>query len=244
MNADVGDDASRALVRPFPRHVVPASARGDVGERDLMAAVAAPRQLLAERQHRRVHAQLEHRADALTGLVLELLQRVEVPGIDDERLLADRVRPDSQRKADVRVVKIVRRADAHVVDALFVGGTAKLLQVTIEAFDLGEEPDVEADSDRARRPRRADRRPRPAGCPCRVIAFRCRGATNPPTPVIAKFFIAPAPVTPAPSAWRRRPRSSDEAPRLSAARSLESSIAPRSSAGPRADPAPEAGIGD
>ena len=40
VDADVGDDAARSILAAFPRHVVPAAARGDVGEADL----AGPRQ--------------------------------------------------------------------------------------------------------------------------------------------------------------------------------------------------------
>ena len=75
--------------------------------------------------------------------MLELLERVEVPRVDDDRLLADRVGADAKREPDVRVVEVVRRADAHVVHALGFRAAPQLLEVPIEALDLGEEPDVE-----------------------------------------------------------------------------------------------------
>jgi hypothetical protein len=41
-------------------------------------------------------AQLQDRQHAPSALAFQLLERVEVPGIDDQRLLADRVRTDAQ----------------------------------------------------------------------------------------------------------------------------------------------------
>ena len=38
--------------------------------------------------------QLEDRADVPSSLALEILQGVEIPGVDDERLLADNVGPN------------------------------------------------------------------------------------------------------------------------------------------------------
>src|SRR6185312_8982838 len=97
---------------------------------------------VAEGEYRRVHAQLQDGVDAMAALALELLERVEVPRIEHERLLADGVGADAQREADVRVVQMVRRADAHVVDASALDAAAQLLDVTIETLELGEEGGV------------------------------------------------------------------------------------------------------
>ena len=90
MDADVGGDAARALGDALPRHVVPGAARRDVGERHLMPSIRG-RQALLERDHRRMQPQLQHGVDAPPGFALDLLERVEVPRVDDQRLLADRV---------------------------------------------------------------------------------------------------------------------------------------------------------
>src|SRR5689334_21616655 len=90
-----------------------------------------------------MQTQLQDGGDAASGLALELLQRVEVPGVDDDRLLADRVGADAQRHADVRIVEIVRRADAQIVNAMFLRPAPQLFEMAIEALDLGEEADVE-----------------------------------------------------------------------------------------------------
>src|SRR5258708_7121857 len=87
--------------------------------------------------------QLQHGIHATAGFGFELLQRVEIPGIDDEGLLAERMSADAQRRADVRVVKVVRRTDADVVDAIRRGAPPQLLEMAIEAFEFVEESDVE-----------------------------------------------------------------------------------------------------
>src|SRR5205823_4408867 len=46
---------------------------------------------------------------------------------------------------DVSVVKIVRRADADVVDAIGRAAATQLLEMTVEAFEFGEESDIEAE---------------------------------------------------------------------------------------------------
>ena len=43
------------------------------------------------------------------------------------------------------VVQVVGRADAQVVHALRLRPAPQLLEVTVEALELGEEPDVEAE---------------------------------------------------------------------------------------------------
>ena len=73
----------------------------------------------------------------------ELLQRLEIPRVDDERLLADRVGADAKREADVRIVQIVGRADAHIVHAVGLVAATQLLEVAIESLDFCEEADVE-----------------------------------------------------------------------------------------------------
>ena len=93
-----------------------------------------------------MEAQLQHGVDVAAALALELFERVEVPGVQDERLFADGVGADAQREADVRVVQVVGRADADVVDAAVLGAAAQLVDVAIEALELGEEGGVGPES--------------------------------------------------------------------------------------------------
>ena len=101
------------------------------------------RKLFPKRDERGVEPQLQDGADAPPGFPLELLQGVQVPRVDHERFLADRIGADAKRQPDVRVMEIIRRADADVVHAIGVGAAAQLLEMPIEALDLGEKPDVE-----------------------------------------------------------------------------------------------------
>ena len=87
--------------------------------------------------------QLQHGIDAAAGFLLELLQAVEVPRIDHQRLLAEGVGADAQRQPHVRIVQVVWRADAEIVDALGFGAALEFFEMPIEALELGEESDVE-----------------------------------------------------------------------------------------------------
>lgn len=85
-----------------------------------------------------VQAQLQDRVDPPAGLGFQRLQLIQVPRIDDQRLFADHVRAHPERQAAMRVMQIVRRADAHIMHALFFGAAAQLLQVPVKTLDLGE----------------------------------------------------------------------------------------------------------
>ena len=128
------------LLRPaLPGHVVPAPARGDIGEVDgVDPAGRLGGDPLAERNDGRVHPELQDVEDPPSGLPLQLRQGVQVPGIQHQRLLADRVGPDPEREADVRVVQVVWRADRHAVDALGLPLAPLLLHEPVEALELLE----------------------------------------------------------------------------------------------------------
>ena len=75
-------------------------------------------------------------------LLLQVEQRVQVPGADHQWLLTDRVRVNPQRKPHVRVVEVVGGTDRDVVDAILRGLPSLFFQVPIEALDLREEARV------------------------------------------------------------------------------------------------------
>ena len=52
---------------------------------------------------------------------------------------ADGMRTKSECQSDVRVVQIIRRADADVFDCSLVRVTAEFLQVPVKAFEFREE---------------------------------------------------------------------------------------------------------
>ena len=127
----------------LPRHVVPGPARRDVGQAHRVAARPIGQEALAKRNQLRMHAQLQDGLDRTAGLALELLERVEVPRIDHQRLFANHVGAGAQSHPDVRIVQVIGRADADVVDALLRRSASQLLEVAIEALDLVEEAHVE-----------------------------------------------------------------------------------------------------
>src|SRR2546425_6546521 len=144
MDPDIGDDAARTLFGALPGHVVPPAARSDVRQTDVVPRHRALlTQPLAKRDQIGMQAQLQDRVDAASGLLLELLESVQIPGIDNERLLANRVSADAQSQPDVRIVQVVRRTDADEVYAARVGAAPQFLQMPIETLDLGEEAHVE-----------------------------------------------------------------------------------------------------
>ena len=88
--------------------------------------------------------QLQDGPDATAGFPLELLQPVEVPRVDHERLLTDGVGAHAQGEPHVGIVEVIRRTDAEEVDAIGFGAALELLDVPVEALELREEADIEA----------------------------------------------------------------------------------------------------
>ena len=73
---------------------------------------------LAKGDDRRVKSKLEDGVDPLAGRRLHFGQTVDVPRIEYQRLLANRVGIGPQRKPDMGIVQVVGRTDTHVLDAL------------------------------------------------------------------------------------------------------------------------------
>ena len=84
--------------------------------------------------------QLEDGADTPPGGFLHLGQAVDVPGVQHQGLLADRIGAGPQREAAVGIVQVVGRADADVVERPAL--PAQQVQVPVEALELGEEGGV------------------------------------------------------------------------------------------------------
>src|SRR5690606_30950062 len=95
--------------------------------------------LLAQRDDRRVHAQLQDGVDLAAGVLLQLDQAIDVPWVQHERLLADGIRAGTQGKTHVRVMQVVGRADGHIVHLVRVVTATQLVEVAIETLELGKE---------------------------------------------------------------------------------------------------------
>src|SRR5262249_3058341 len=75
--------------------------------------------------------------DAVTGIPFDLGQAIDVPGVEDQRLLADRISSRSHSKTAVRVVKMVRGTDRDIVD--LPAATPQLVDVSVEPLEFGKE---------------------------------------------------------------------------------------------------------
>ena len=114
------------LSSPFHDAWYQRPARGDVGQIDVVdAAAARPRCARCSARIAGMQAQLQDGVDACDrSAALDLGQAVEIPRIEHQRLLADRVGVRAQREAHMRVVQVVGRADRDVVDAARRRGAA------------------------------------------------------------------------------------------------------------------------
>ncbi len=139
VDADVGGDAAGFLDAALPRDLIPGSAARDVDQRHVGTAGGRLRaQPLAEFYQLRMEPQLKDGEHAASRFELQLLQGIEVPGIDDDRLFAERIRAAPQRESNVGVVEVVRTADADPVDVMLGGTAPQLIDVAIEALDLAK----------------------------------------------------------------------------------------------------------
>ena len=164
MNADISADSPRFLLAPLPRDLIPGTAARNVDEGHLGTARIGL-QALAQGDQLLVDPELQDGKDAAAGLKLQFLQRVEVPRVDDDRLLADHVRAVSKSEADVGVVEVVRAADRDPVDALFLPASTELVHVAIEALDLSESSGRRSCTGPGCPRNRWGRPPRQPGCP-------------------------------------------------------------------------------
>jgi len=82
--ADIDGDAAGPFFVSLPGYGVPGAPGGYIGEHHV-AALGRRRLLqpITERQQRRVHPELQHRPDPPACFLLQLLQGVQVPRVDD-----------------------------------------------------------------------------------------------------------------------------------------------------------------
>ena len=138
MHADVGGNAAALVDIALPGGIVPLASGGDVSEVHVIHLVCrALVHLLLKGDDGVVQAELEDVVGLMTRLLLHLLEGVDVVGIQHHRLLADHVTAQTKAVTDKRVVRIVRRADAHPVQR--VRRLLLLGAEPVEELVLGEE---------------------------------------------------------------------------------------------------------
>ena len=153
MHADIGGDATALVHVALPRGVVPLAAGSDVGEVNVIDLVLRTLvDFLLERSNAVVQAELKDVVGLVAGLLLDLLERVDVVGVEHYRLLTDDVAAEAQAVADKCVVRVVRSADAHpvqgivrlhlpgaeTVEELVLSEERALREETVEASDAVE----------------------------------------------------------------------------------------------------------
>ena len=79
---------------------------------------------------------MKNRIDSFAGFLLQLLQRLTIPGIHDKGFFADGVSANPQGKPDMRVVKIVWGTYADIIDMSLNRPPSKLLNVAVEPLKL------------------------------------------------------------------------------------------------------------
>lgn len=83
-------------------------------------------------------SELQDSPDAAAGFDFEFGEGVEVPGIEDDGLFADGVRTAAEGEADMRVVQMIGRTDAQIIDTVLFGSAAQLIQMAVETLELPE----------------------------------------------------------------------------------------------------------
>ena len=138
VNTDVGGDAAALVDIALPRGVIPLAPGGNVREIDVIHLVCrALVHLLFEGDDGFMETELEDVIGLVAGFLFDLLQRVDVVGVQHHRFLADDITTQAETIADESIMRVVRGADAHPVErvvALFLLGA-----ITIEELVLREE---------------------------------------------------------------------------------------------------------
>ena len=139
MHSDIRGDTARLGHVALPTLVVPTPARGDVSDVNINHALRVA-VLLTKCNDGRVQSQLKNGVNVLAALTLQLLERVNVPRVQHNRLFANRVRLIPQGEPNVRVVQIVGGTNTNVIDLVATAST--LFDMAIKALELSEEVGV------------------------------------------------------------------------------------------------------
>src|SRR2546430_11475845 len=89
MHADIRHDASRLRNISFPTEVVPLATGCDVSEIDVRSGCRSLLIRFAQRDDDGMQPELQYGVDPYSTLALQLLERLQIPRIHDDRLFGD-----------------------------------------------------------------------------------------------------------------------------------------------------------
>ncbi len=87
-----------------------------------------------------MQSELQNRINPPAGLSLNLTERLGIPGIDDQRLFADGIGPDSHGKPHMRIVQIIGRTDRDIIHSMALA--TQFFQVSVKPLELREKMGV------------------------------------------------------------------------------------------------------
>jgi hypothetical protein len=123
----------------LPRVLVPSAPRCDVGEVHLVSPASFLLQARAEFNQLRMYSKLQDIEYSSIIFALKVTENIQVPGIQNQRLLTNGVGPDTEGKPDMRIVKMVRRAHANEVDLVARWTPPQLLKMPVESLEFRKE---------------------------------------------------------------------------------------------------------
>ena len=129
MDTYVSSDTTALVDIALPRGVIPLAPGGDVGEVNVIHLVRwAFVHLLLEGNDGFMETELEDVVGLVAGFLFDLLQSVDIVGVQHHRLLADDVAAQAETVADEGIMRVVGGADAHpikrIVALLLLGAIA------------------------------------------------------------------------------------------------------------------------
>ena len=75
-------------------------------------------------------------------ILLQFFQGIQIPGIDHQGFLADRIRANPQSHPAMSIMQVIRGADRKHMDTFFFRPAAQFFQVPVESFEFGEEAGI------------------------------------------------------------------------------------------------------
>jgi len=93
--------------------------------------------LIAQRQDRRMQTQLQNRKNPFARVFFDIGKAVNVPWIEHQRLFTNRVSTGAKRKAAMRIMQIIRRANSDIIKPLAF--TLQFIDMAIKALEFSKE---------------------------------------------------------------------------------------------------------
>ena len=138
VNTDVGSDTTALVDIALPGGVIPLAPGGDVREVDVIHLVRrAFIHLLLEGDDGLVEAELEDVVGLVAGFLFDLLQSIDVVGVQHHRLLTDDIAAQAKAVTNEGIVRVVGGADAHPIKRVFA--LLLLGAITVKELMLCEE---------------------------------------------------------------------------------------------------------